>query len=130
MVYHTKRLIDTWLDYSAAGTAEHIGWSNFFDTALCYDQLNVTLFACCELGSTRMQMIHDEWKHRLPSLSGTAGGATEDDSFLLLGTSETRGDLGVAPHLSKWIGEQLALEGLAAKERRKAKEERTLAAKK
>ena len=75
-------------------------------------------------------MIHDKWKHKLPSLSGTAGGATEDDSFLLLGTSETRGNLGVAPHLSKWIGEQLALEGLAAKERRKAKEERTLAAKK
>ena len=51
-----------------------------------------------------------------------------DESHLLLGTSETRGNLMVAPALQKWLGEQLAQEALAAKEKRKAREERALAA--
>ena len=51
----------------------------------------------------------------------------DDDTHLLLGTHETRNNVGIAPALSKWLGEELAKESLAAKERRKAREERQLA---
>ena len=52
----------------------------------------------------------------------------EDDTHLLLGTSDTRGNVGVCPELQSWLGEQLSKEALATKERRKAREERALAA--
>ena len=62
------------------------------------------------------------------------GGTTEkegleDDSHLMLGTYETRGNIGIAPSLQKWLGEELGKEALAQKERRKAREERALATK-
>ena len=49
------------------------------------------------------------------------------DSHLYLGTSETRGSLMVCPALEKYVGEQLHLGPLAAKERREAAEERSSA---
>ena len=52
----------------------------------------------------------------------------EDDSYLLLGTSETRGNVGVSPELQRWLGDELSKEVLASKERRKAREERALPA--
>ena len=52
-----------------------------------------------------------------------------DETHLFLGTAETRGNVCVAPLLQNWIGEELAKEAAAAKERRKAREERALAGK-
>jgi hypothetical protein len=77
-------------------------------------------------------MIHEKWKHKMPSLSGGSGsgGGMEEDTYLLLGTHETRGNVGVCPALIAWMGEELSREALASKERRKAREERALAAKK
>ncbi len=49
---------------------------------------------------------------------------------LLMGTYETRGSVGICPALTAWMGEQLSREAVASKERRKAREERALAAKK
>ena len=75
-------------------------------------------------------MIHERWKNKLPNFaSGSAGGKAtlmDDDSHLLLGTSETRGNVGVSPELQKWLGEELSKEASASKERRKAREERAL----
>jgi hypothetical protein len=48
---------------------------------------------------------------------------------LLLGTSETRGNIGVCPELAVWLGSELSKQALADKERRKAREERALAVK-
>ena len=59
---------------------------------------------------------------------GASGHNDFDDAHLLLGTSETRGNVAVCPALQKYLGEQLAVEAASAKERRKAKEERALAA--
>ena len=73
-------------------------------------------------------MIHDKWKHKMPSLSSVHGYSHDDDSFLLLGTHETRNNVGVCPPLTKWMGDELAKESLAAKEHRKARDERALAA--
>ena len=50
----------------------------------------------------------------------------EDEAPQVSGTSETRGNLGVAPELQHWPGEQLNKEALTAQERRKACEERFL----
>ena len=46
-----------------------------------------------------------------------------------MGTAETRGGLSVSPCLIKWLGEEMAKEALANKERRKAREERAAAVK-
>ena len=48
---------------------------------------------------------------------------------LLLGTPESRGNLGVAPEIQRWPAGESSKEALAAKERHKAREERALAAK-
>ena len=106
-----------------------MAWCKFFQLALSYDQIDVTTLACAELGARRVQMISDRWKNKLPGFSGGAQGE-EDDSHLLLGTSETRGNICVAPSLQKWLGEELSKEAQASKERRKAREERALSSKK
>ena len=85
-------------------------------------------FAVAEIGARKIQMIHDKWKHRLPRLSANTD-AGDDDTHLLTGTFETQGNLGMAPSLRKWLGDELAKESMAAKERRKAHEERAMAVK-
>eukprot|EP00973_Karenia_brevis_P086432 11985634-Karenia_brevis.AAC.1 len=59
--------------------------------------IDVGKSAAAELGARKLQMIHDRWKHKLPQLApasgtGSAGGGMDDDSFLILGTHETRGN--------------------------------------
>ena len=61
-------------------------------------------------------------------VGGAGGNDIFEDSHLLLGTSETRGAVCMAPALQEWLGEQLSKEALANKKRRKAREERALAA--
>lgn len=123
--YHERWLAEVKLDYSAAGTVEHQGWCRVLDTAIGYDFLDLGALASMEIGARRIQMIHDKWKHKLPQYQGADGA---EDLHLLLGTGETRGNLAMAPELVRWLGEQLSQEAVAAKERRKAREERALAA--
>ena len=99
------------------------------EIALQYDALDPGRVACLEVAPRRIQIVHERWKDKLPSLSGAAGGVKgEEDTFLMLGTHEVRGNLGVCPALSRWMGEELSKEALLDKERRKAREERALAA--
>ena len=126
--FHNRWMAEVRLDYGAQGCSEHLGWCKFLETAATYDQLNLCGLACVELGVRRLQMISEKWRHKMPSLSGS-NNSEMDDAFLLLGTSETRGNILVAPELQSWLGEQLSKEALASKERRKAREERALAAK-
>ena len=72
-----------------------------------------------------MQMIHDKWKHKMPQFNGIEG---QEDLHLMLGTGEVRGNVAMCPDLTRWLGEQLAVEALVNKERRRAREERALAA--
>ena len=112
--------------------AEHLGLCKMFELALVYDQLDLGALASFELGDRRLQAIHDKWKHKLPSQSGlgaTVAPGLDDDMHLLLGTSETRGNLGVSPELQRWLADESSKEASAAKERRKAREERALASK-
>ena len=103
-----------------------------FEIALVYDQLDLCANASFESGARRIQAIHDKWKHKFPSQRGLgATGATglDDDMHLLLGTSETRGNLGVAPELQRGLADESSKEANAAKVRRKSREERALASK-
>ena len=130
--FHQRWLTEVRLDYGAAGVAEHLGLCKMFEIALVYDQLDLGALASFELGARRIQAIHDKWKHKLPSQSGlgaTGAAGLDDDMHLLLGTSETRGNLGVSPELQRWLADESSKEALAAKERRKAREERALASK-
>ena len=75
-------------------------------------------------------MIAEKWRGKLPQPApGTDGKQSDmDEAYLLLGTSDTRGNAAVSPALQVWLGDQLSKEATAAKERRKAREERALAA--
>ena len=129
--YHQRWMAEVRLDYGAAMTSEHLAWCQLFEIAVTYDMLDVTNLCCLELAARRVQAIHERWKHKLPStgIGSTGASSWEDDNHLLMGTAETRGNIGVCPALQKWLGEESAKESLAAKERRKAREERALAAK-
>jgi hypothetical protein len=125
--YHERWMSEVKLDYTAAGTVEHQGWCRFFDTAISWDFLDLGKIAAAEIGARRVQMIHDKWKHKMPQFSGPDG---QDEMHLMMGTGETRGNVAMSPELTRWLGEEMAREALAAKERRKAREERALAANK
>ena len=133
--FHLRWLDFVRLDYSAHGPTEHQLLCKLLEIMIVYDGLSVGMLASGELIARKIQMIHEKWRHKMPLLAAGGNSAkdnkasiVDDDSFLLLGTSETRGNVGVSPDLTKWLGEELAKEALAAKERRKAREERALAA--
>jgi len=129
--FHLRWVAEIRLDYSAAGLSDHQCWCKVFETFLCYDGGDGSQFVAMELRARRVQMHHGRWRHKMPGLAGGAaasGGGADDDVHLLMGTHETRGNVGVCPALTRWMGEELAKEALAAKERRKAREERALAA--
>ena len=127
--FHQRFLSDTRLDYSAGGMTEHMTICKAFEIFTSYDQLDVSRLAGCELMARKLQIIHEKWRHKMPNLSPGSTGV-EEDSYLLLGTTETRGNLGVCPELSVWLGSELSKQALADKERRKAREERALQTKK
>ena len=89
---------------------------------MTYDQIDPCKSVACELVGRRIQMVHDRWKHKMPNLSGGGGG--EEDTHLLLGTYETRGNVGISPALTEWLGAELGKEAKVQGERRKAREER------
>ena len=127
--FHQRFLSDTRLDYTAGGMTEHMTICKAFEIFTSYDQLDVSRLAGCELMARKLQIIHERWLHKMPNLSPGSTGV-EEDSYLLLGTTETRGNLGVCPELSSWLGSELSKQALADKERRKAREERALQTKK
>jgi hypothetical protein len=128
--FHARFMTDTRLDYSAGGMSEHMLLCKALELFTMYDQFDVTKSAGCELIARKCQIIHERWKHKMPNLSpANQAAGIEDDSYLLLGTSETRGNIGVCPELAVWLGSELSKQALADKERRKAREERALAVK-
>ena len=125
IAFHYRWMSEVRLDYAARGTSEHLTLCQALEYMTIYDFIDPCGSACAELICRKIQIIHDLWRHKLPSLGGKDN--LEDDSFLILGTHETRNNVGFSPALSKWIGKEVSDEFLAAKERRKAREERLLA---
>ena len=78
--------------------------------------------ASAEIGARKIQMIHERWKHKSPSLTtGADHKGQDDDIHLMFGTCETRDNVGISPLLQKWLGDELGKEASASKERRKAR---------
>ncbi len=89
----------------------------------CYDQLNMFNNGAAEIVARQLQLIEEKYKEKLLTAHGDAG----EDSHLFMGTRGTRGGLCVCPDLQAWIAGELQKESAVLKERRKAREERTLA---
>ena len=125
--FHQRYLAETRLDYSAGGISEHGVLCKFFEIATMFDFIDVGRSAACELLARKIQIIHDRWKHKSPSFAaGGNNSGIDDDSFLLLGTYETRGNVGICPELVTHLGIEIGKQASVDKERRKAREERAL----
>ena len=118
-----RSLIQLALDDIIVST--HLEFSKIFETALCYDQLEISNLASLELVARQLQLCEERHRDRI---LGTKPGqaAQHDEHYYFTGMATTRG-LMVAPALSSWISEQIARENAIAKEKRKAREERGLA---
>ena len=125
--FHRRWMTECKLDYGTAGVLGLLGRCRLLDIAMAYGFLDLPRVAALEAATRRLQMIHDRWKHKLAQYqpSGTDGA---EDAFLILGTGETRGNLAMAPALTHWLGNEFSKEAAANKDRRKAREERALAA--
>ena len=130
MSFHHRFLSEARLDYTAGGMSEHMTLCKALELAIGYDHIDIGRSASCELLCRKLQMIHDRWKHKLPNVNATSSSTADDESFLLLGTHETRGNIGISPELTQWLGGELGKLASVDKERRKAREERALSLKK
>ena len=127
--FHQRWLSDVRLDYQAAGTQEHQTLCKAIELMISIDQIDGSKMVFAEVMARKIQVIHDRWKHKMASLAANGGKDGEvDETYLLLGVYETRGNIGVAPALSRWLADELGREAAVAKERRRAREERALAA--
>ena len=119
---HTRWKRDANLGASDPGVMEHELILRAVEHAIVFDQINITEMACFELLLRRAQLT--EFKHREAMLRSEGG--DEEDSFLYLGVSSTRGQVMMCPELEEFVSSQLQREGSVMKERRKLTEEREL----
>lgn len=103
---------------------QHEAWSKVLQTMVCYDQVDVLNLASAELVCRQLQLIEDRM---FQSSDNGASSAAAEESSLYMGTSTAHGAVLVSPDLKGWIAGELAREASVLKERRKAREERTLA---
>ena len=120
---HTKWRSEVGLERTDQAVQDHEFCMRVLQTAVQYDQLNVSELASMELVMRRAQVA--EFRHR-ERLFGRAGGGDEllEDEHLYMGTGETKGLLMVSPALSEYIADELHKESTVLKERRKIREER------
>ena len=123
---HAKWRSEVNLTSADPTVAEHEFCMRVVQLAVQYDQLNISELAAFELVLRRAQLAEYRLKDRiLGSRAGSAlGGDVDEDGYLYLGTSETRGMLMIAPTLTSHISEELHREATILKERRKLREER------
>lgn len=103
---------------------QHEAWSKVLQTMVCYDQVDVLNLASAELVCRQLQLLEGRVYQ---SSDNAATSAIAEESSLYMGTSTAHGAVLVAPELKGWIAGELAREASVLKERRKAREERTLA---
>jgi hypothetical protein len=89
---------------------------------LCFDQLAASCLASAEYLMCQVQMVEERYRDKA---QGAANDSTVE-AHLFSGTANRSG-LCVAPQLTEWIANGLKGEAAILKERRKAREERSLA---
>lgn len=95
------------------------------EAAACYDQWNAFNSSAIEVLIRKLQPVYD--KHRDRLLQNQGHQDYGDDTHLYLGGNGPRGGAAVCLALQTWIAEELSRESAVLKERRKAREERSLA---
>lgn len=103
---------------------EHESWCRVLHVMATCDQLDATNLASAELVARAIQRIEEKWKAKLAAIDDAG------ESCLFMGASGgSRVGSVVSPKLTEWVGAEMHKEAAVAKERRKAREERTLARK-
>ena len=99
----------------------HEALCRILETAICYDQLDCPALASMELVCRQIQSIEERLKHKFTD----AGGGDSFEQSLIAGY-QSRGSLCICPALSEWIAEEIRKNTAVEKERRKARDERSL----
>ena len=92
------------------------------ETAICYDQLNVTSLAAFEVIARQLQIAEDKLAHRFDDVSHEGY-----SDYSLMSGSTHKSQLCICPALKAWTAGELSKESAVLKERRKAREEKVLA---
>ena len=127
----TFRRRDVWwrstMDLSNAteGVEEHGLLAEIFETAICYDQLNVSELACFELLARRFQLWEHSFAHQLRKAQETRSSSTleVDERSIFLGRNKSSDVALVSPLLQAHIADTLKDSSAILKERRKYREE-------
>jgi len=119
MARHHRWVAEARIPSTDRSVYEHEVLSRFIELALCYDGLAIDNLASAELLVRRLQLI--EHSHIDDPSSPNWEGARH-----FMGTGERRGGALVAPALEQFVAENLRGEAAIAKERRKARESRTM----
>ncbi|CAK0822951.1 unnamed protein product, partial [Prorocentrum cordatum] len=118
---HAEWVRECRLEAADEGVGDHGLAKRMAELGLSFDQLNLGELASFELLMRKAQMA--EWRHR-DRLAAVQGDDLMEESYLNLGTGETRGLVMVAPALVDHINQEMRREAQILKGRRKAKGER------
>lgn len=103
--------------------------SDLMETAIVFDALNISELGCFEMVARRYQVWEEFYKDGLRA--GNTKGDLDvcldlEEKDLFLGQPHARGAALVCPELEAYVAEKLRDRSAIQKERRKAREERTL----
>jgi len=111
------------------GVDEHHFLSEALERAAVFDQLNISELEAFEAIARRYQMWEEIYASALKQAEvGVDHGDWLDERRIFLGAEKSKGHALVCPALEQHVATKLAAESAVLKERRKAREERTLAA--
>ena len=102
----------------------HDALCRILETAMCYDQLNGPALASMELVCRQIQCVEERYKDKFQG--GDVAGTGSLEHHLMAGI-QSRSQLCICPALNDWLAEEIRKQTAVDKERRKAREERTLA---
>jgi len=109
------------------GIEEHLFLSELIETAISFDQINVGELAMFESIARRFQLWEQFYADRLANREG--GGSFEaEERLLFMGQGQSRALSLVSPKLREFMAKELSDKSAILKERRKAREERAMAA--
>ena len=123
LAWHQKFRTDGDLDDDEPGVGNHEMMCRLLELGLCYDQLHGSNLALMEMVARGIQTENERYRYRFESSEDA-----ELNHNLMIGMTHGRGHVCVCPALRDHVSSQLQKEAAIAKERRKAREERALAA--
>ena len=110
------------LQESDGGVSMHESFCRTLELLVTFDQLNPAALAAGEYCARQIQLIEERWKDRATGAPDQAAASQDAHIYSGLGT---RGC--ISPKLQEWVAGELRKESAVMTERRKAREERSLA---